>query len=289
MPHRHTLARSCLATRPVLTVRDLLQLQASHTIEQQLHALVGASVNSYLKVLCEEIVAGDCSEDANSMLNAILAVAERIEKNTVYRESQVLQRQGVTPALVRAERSTQKRRYALLEMYLINLNNCTMSTVPDVLPPVVVLITNAPVTTTGAILDASTAAVTGAPTVAVTNTSTIRKPRQLLGNRWATEAQEEWLREYFEKHYLSCMPTKNYTHFWPALYQEWEKKWPKRTAHPQLKLKPLHEPLSVEDISIENKAKIECETKLRTKIRWLASGETRSRATNAKKRGGSGS
>lgn len=46
------------------------------------------------------------------------------------------------------------------------------------------------------------------------------------GNNWATPEQKQWLKAYYEEHYVPCLHNKDYMDFKPVFYTEWFKRWP---------------------------------------------------------------
>jgi hypothetical protein len=48
---------------------------------------------------------------------------------------------------------------------------------------------------------------------------------------WVTAEQKIWLQAYYEKYYVPCMPSKNYTEFKPVFYEAWFKLWPMREKY----------------------------------------------------------
>ncbi|KAH7920333.1 hypothetical protein BV22DRAFT_1133154 [Leucogyrophana mollusca] len=86
------------------------RLQATHSIEEQLSTLVGGSVlvNSYMKELCKEIVAGGDIGPVESKINEVLVVVGRLERNASDEEGCVLQLKGSGAASRRAQDVTQQ-------------------------------------------------------------------------------------------------------------------------------------------------------------------------------------
>ncbi|KIJ60878.1 hypothetical protein HYDPIDRAFT_170023 [Hydnomerulius pinastri MD-312] len=53
----------------------------------------------------------------------------------------------------------------------------------------------------------------------------------MTGSEWASKEQKIWLQAYYEKYYVPCMPSKNYTEFKPVFYEAWFKNWPMRDEY----------------------------------------------------------
>ncbi|KAH7909549.1 hypothetical protein BJ138DRAFT_1114870 [Hygrophoropsis aurantiaca] len=105
-------------------------------------------------------------------------------------------------------------------------------------------------------------------------------------SKWATAEQEIWLKAYFIEKYKPCMPSKNYTAFWPQYFKAWADKWPERTLCTELKDKPVDEALTKAENAILAAALEKRQEQLINKMRWLAGKGTRSRTLLSGKNAG---
>ncbi|KAH7904861.1 hypothetical protein BJ138DRAFT_1119004 [Hygrophoropsis aurantiaca] len=230
--------------------QELIPVQSSWTVEQQLKALFGDSLDTYMRFLCSDVIATDDTVVQEKMVTEVISSADSIRSNAWAKENCVLNSKGVGAEYQKASHCTQCIQAAIgrLEDLL-----CAIMSGPDELA-----------------LFCST-----------------EQLNSLLGDscakfsvtmsKWASTEQDTWLKAYFTGYYKPCMVDKNYTAFWPKFYKDWSDKWPERSLCPQLKDKPLDEPLTTGETAILAAATIKRREQLTNKIRWLGGGRTRSR------------
>ncbi|KAH7906399.1 hypothetical protein BJ138DRAFT_1222030 [Hygrophoropsis aurantiaca] len=245
--------------RSGLTLRELIRLQPSLTVKQQLKALVGDSMSSYMNSLYSEIVVRD-TDSALSLVRPIVSVAERIQLHARHKENEILYTNGLGDFYRAANKASQ------LAQAVLNIGWVLLGMQITVVQIVCTLSDG---------YDYFTLCYPKNPTIPKAPLS--QKQSAINMSKWATPEQEAWLEAHFHAKYKPCMPTKNYTSFWPTYFKEWSEKWPERSLCPELKDKPAGEHLTDAENAILVAAVLKRKEQLTNKMRWFAGKGTRTR------------